>query len=352
VYVEAREPVVNDGMMPTSPPVPLSIFDPCVGMTLTDFDDAAGSIESTPHGGIHLWVGGRFPPPAEGWMAVFPTAARDPVFWLHHANIDRLWESWLALGNVNRSDSQWLNNEVNDGNGRLYNFFDETGAQVTSIRVVKEVLTAASLGYGYEMLFDPVASCPAFRLARLGSEEAAAATPSPRPPGPVELGGITPAGGIEVGPAPAAVPVALDQPEVAVANAAAGRPTVLTLEGIRGQGVPAVIVEVYINLPAGQEPDYRSPYYVGNLNLFGLLVPEDDVHAEQGSTQQFNIAHNVAALEASGEWTGDLQVTLVPYYIASAPEAAAATPEAAAATPVAAPPGPWVTVEGVSIIAR
>jgi hypothetical protein len=26
------------------------------------------------------------------------TAAQDPIFWLHHANIDRLWERWLQLG--------------------------------------------------------------------------------------------------------------------------------------------------------------------------------------------------------------------------------------------------------------
>ena len=33
-----------------------------------------------------------------GWMSAFATAAQDPIFWLHHANIDRLWEAWLALG--------------------------------------------------------------------------------------------------------------------------------------------------------------------------------------------------------------------------------------------------------------
>jgi hypothetical protein len=65
-------------------------------------------------------------------------------------------------------------------------------------------------------------------------------------------------------------------------------------------------------------------------------------------TQQFNIARNVAALEATGEWTGDLEVTFVPRYIATSevPEAAGGTPEAAAL-----PAGPWVTVESVSVTA-
>jgi hypothetical protein len=67
----------------------------------------------------------------------------------------------------------------------------------------------------------------------------------------------------------------------------------------------------------------------------------------QSMTQRFNIARNVAALEAIGEWTGDLQVTFVPYYTAASGEAALGTP--AAAEP---PPGPWVTVESVSLTAQ
>lgn len=44
------------------------------------------------HGGVHLWVGGT--------MATFDSPA-DPLFWLHHANLDRLWWSWYnsAAGN-------------------------------------------------------------------------------------------------------------------------------------------------------------------------------------------------------------------------------------------------------------
>jgi tyrosinase len=51
-------------------------------------------LEGTPHGSVHVAVG-----TADG-MGAFPKAARDPIFWLHHANIDRLWESWR------RADSQ------------------------------------------------------------------------------------------------------------------------------------------------------------------------------------------------------------------------------------------------------
>jgi hypothetical protein len=31
----------------------------------------------------------------DGWMLDPSLAALDPIFWLHHANVDRLWEVWL-----------------------------------------------------------------------------------------------------------------------------------------------------------------------------------------------------------------------------------------------------------------
>lgn len=47
-----------------------------------------GSFEAGPHNGVHNFVGGMMADPKSS-----PT---DPVFWLHHANIDRLWGIWLA----------------------------------------------------------------------------------------------------------------------------------------------------------------------------------------------------------------------------------------------------------------
>jgi tyrosinase len=38
------------------------------------------------HGAVHVWVGGN--------MGYIPTAPSDPIFWMHHANVDRLWWQW------------------------------------------------------------------------------------------------------------------------------------------------------------------------------------------------------------------------------------------------------------------
>ena len=61
-------------------------------LTAADFDDfggTAGSMgipEGAPHGSVHVDVGGD--------MGAFGTAARDPVFYAHHSNIDKIWSDW------------------------------------------------------------------------------------------------------------------------------------------------------------------------------------------------------------------------------------------------------------------
>jgi tyrosinase len=54
-------------------------------MALGDFATFTGSLEGI-HNGVHVWVGGT--------MSMIPTAPADPIFWMHHANIDRLWAQW------------------------------------------------------------------------------------------------------------------------------------------------------------------------------------------------------------------------------------------------------------------
>jgi tyrosinase len=53
------------------------------------------------HNRVHLWVGGVWGfklkhGPNQGTMAL-NTSLNDPVFWLHHANIDRIWAQWEAM---------------------------------------------------------------------------------------------------------------------------------------------------------------------------------------------------------------------------------------------------------------
>jgi tyrosinase len=42
-------------------------------------------------------------------MGFVPLSARDPIFWLHHANVDRLWSAWIKGGkrNMPSEKSRW-----------------------------------------------------------------------------------------------------------------------------------------------------------------------------------------------------------------------------------------------------
>ena len=67
-----------------------------------DFDS---EIDAAPHGAMHVYIGGGFNGETffnpiynrddeNGLMTNVPSAGFDPVFWLHHSNIDRLWAQW------------------------------------------------------------------------------------------------------------------------------------------------------------------------------------------------------------------------------------------------------------------
>jgi hypothetical protein len=206
------------------------------------------------------------------------------------------------------------------------------------------------LGYVYEQLADNTwfeANCAAFRPLPPGPIEAPPGTPVAA----LEIGRSAPEGGIAIGPEPVEVPVLLAPPEAAGTPVAiTGRNAVLTLDGIAGTGVPAVSVEVYINLPEGAQPDFRSPYYVGTIGLFTLQPWDADTpHEGHSATQMFDISRNIAALEAAGDWTGALDVTFLPVNLEFPIGAeAAGTPGAGVGTPEAKP-GPWANVESVSV---
>jgi len=75
------------------------------------------------HAGVHTWVGGA--------MTLISVAAYDPVFWTHHAMIDRLWYLW-QLDTQGRPPAELLD--------RALPPFPMT---------VRETLDISRLGYGY-----------------------------------------------------------------------------------------------------------------------------------------------------------------------------------------------------------
>jgi N-acetylneuraminic acid mutarotase len=94
-------------------------------------------LDQNPHFFTHFALGGD--------MAEFSTVGGDPMFYLHHANIDRLWESWNRLGNTNPTDPKYLN--------RKFSYGDRSGKRV-DLPVSASDRTAL-LGYEYESYEKP-----------------------------------------------------------------------------------------------------------------------------------------------------------------------------------------------------
>jgi len=90
-------------------------------------------VDINPHFLVHLSTGGDL---ANGFVRV----VNDPLFWVHHANIDRMWESWNRLGHENPTDPKWLD--------RKFTFADRKGQRVDV--AVSAVNRLAQLGYEYD----------------------------------------------------------------------------------------------------------------------------------------------------------------------------------------------------------
>jgi tyrosinase len=348
LFESNRGPGIND-RDENDPPIDHPMFDYCLGLSQPVFGHwdtdpaliipgAVTQLESQVHDQIHGWVGGL--------MASIFTSPRDPIFWLHHCNMDRLWSSWKSItlngaSHTDPTDPAWT--------GATHEFFNDTGAMVSPAWTVMSIqeTTAMNLGYEYEQLADNAwfeANCEPLPIPP-APPESGAGTPVPA----IELGSNAPEGGIELGPGSVEVPIVIEQPE------AGGTPVaisdgmlVLTVSGVEATGIEGVAVDVYVNLPADQQPDFRTPYYVGSIGTFALVsAGNEGGHAQHGATRAFDITRTIAALEESGEWTGELVVTFVGVDV----DAGAGTPEAAAGTPEAAS-RPWITVESVTVTSR
>jgi tyrosinase len=65
---------------------------------------SGGALEGNPHNFVHVMAGGL-----GGYLSDPNYAALDPLFWLHHCNIDRMWAAWLTKStNVQENGAVWL----------------------------------------------------------------------------------------------------------------------------------------------------------------------------------------------------------------------------------------------------
>lgn len=269
-----------------------------------------GLIEAQPHNNVHRTIAGTM------GTALSPL---DPIFWLHHSQVDRLWVRWLEKGGgrANPTEARWLS--------QPYEFYDPEGNQVT--RTPKDALSTTTLGYRYEDQA-PLVALPLTAIepdlaeaALLSVAEVGGPAGEPRElgaSGPMQLGVSAATVPIELVEAPGADLSLLAAPETGPRSVA------LVLEDIRLGDPDAASYEVYLNLPDLTEGGlHESPHFVGFLEFFGAghSHGEPGEHGDEGLKRVFDITTLVHDLEQRGIWDPQLvQVTFVPARVLEDPE--------------------------------
>ena len=230
-----------------------------------------GRLEFTPHNVVHSNI--------SGFMGDPRFAAQDPIFWAHHCNIDRLWVAWLALGGgrANPTSAAFLNQQ--------YTFFDENGNSVT--RRIGDFLDTVAVGYQYASLgtaseATTVSGAPAPQATEEAEEESEPRMLSQS--STMTLRGKT---------------HSVDMPSWISEEGEDDDAQVLTVEELDFEKPPVGHYEVYINLPEGAQPDYKSKYFIGNLAFFGF---GPQARAGHKPVHTFDISEAIKKLKASGEW--------------------------------------------------
>jgi tyrosinase len=274
-----------------------SDLSPAGSLALSNYLAFNQSLDQNLHGTVHVFVGNN-----QG-MGQIPWAANDPVFWMHHCNIDRLWVVWDA-NHSNPNTSAWLN--------KAFVFADTSGQSVRAID--KDYTNTLKCNYTYDQVDSAlVAGGPA--ISRL----AVAVPAAPLPPvslatqassGPIALGAQPTR--VAMRPAtPAATPSTSFLAERLNALPAQHR-LYLVLNNLSATAVPETLYRVYLDLPEGAPNDPFNSNYVGSFQFFDA-VPHGEDHAMHGSKPfTFDVTDVVANLQARGQLKPDHTVTIVP----------------------------------------
>lgn len=249
LYVANRNPAINSGgSLPASIQTAFNN-----SLALVPYYTFQSNLNSGPHGSVHTTVNGD--------MAVVTTAAKDPVFWLHHSEIDRLWEIWRGMcgGRANPIDTTWLN--------KTYTFFDEFGNPV-SLKGSQVVDISNQLNYKYDDLPSTV-SCPGQRPVLVGRETLITKETAVQINGQKLKTDFTQESSAQID--------SFIRRNNRTTFNFASRPgnerqmnerLTITFEGLTVNQMPEGVMEVYINLPEGVTPSPTLNNFVGLLDLF------------------------------------------------------------------------------------
>jgi hypothetical protein len=227
----------------------------------------SGPLESGPHNNVHNNTA--------GFMQDLMSPV-DPIFFLHHANIDRLWDVWtrkqVKRGYTTLPDGYLAPNPVKGtdyfawANEPFLFFVDAQGRAVTKTKA-GDYADSALFDYAYQ----PGSGEEVVNLSQLTRQAPPAAAPAPT----VLNGKLTRRNtGGSGALATVSVPVAARR---ALSSAAPGAVLAKITVEPSSSGHAGLHLRVYVNGPDSGDPGPESPYYAGSYRPFGHRQMTDQV---------------------------------------------------------------------------
>lgn len=285
------------------------------------------AFESGPHGMVHVRVGWYDGIPVGPWsigrpgtFRYVPTAAFDPIFWSHHANIDRLWSHWLSLFDPARHNDfanpsfgeACPDGQTTWGSIKFPDFVDGTGQAVNATAqtilsqpALKTVSYKKYMAGNLLAVSQPREATMKDRVG-VGARQAVEAAPVLHVGRPLSLSIDTRAEAV----AAAVRTVLEDKPK-------AGRlkPLIFRIQDVQvpHPAAPPVAIRAFVNKPeASMDTDTKDPHFAGTMSFFGAGHSHEEDHAGPRTTGfSLNIAPALRRLGDTVKPDEPVTVTLV-----------------------------------------
>lgn len=262
-------------------------------------------IESRPHNPVHTIIGGV--------MATIAESPMDPIFYLHHCNIDRLWHAWAmpnGKGIPGPTSPYWSGS---------FSY----AADLTLPRL--QCYHPSRLGFDYANVTPPSSLPPQANNARLVRVQAQVGGNRPQvidatltPPRSIGAGRRSAGGarslGLTESSITVSIPVAAEDRQSLQSVAASGRGG--AGGGTTGQYKSAYVVldnvnvlapgrqggyfyDVYLNLPPDATPSPSGPYWIGTLSTFNISAATHHGNSARISFPVTEALANIGATDLS-----------------------------------------------------
>ncbi|GLJ28487.1 hypothetical protein SUGI_0560420 [Cryptomeria japonica] len=250
---------------------------------------STGKLEASPHNLVHLWGGSPGNPHREDIGSLY-SAGKDPLFYSHHSNVDRMWFIWnTTLKNKNFDDKDLMETE--------FLFYDEN-KQLVKVKA-GDCYDISKLRYQYEER-----ELPWLTKGR-SLKKAGKVAAKPRTLKTFEKAVDDKAKNLS-----SPLTFKVERPNKSPGK---GQVEVLKIEGVETDRTGFSAFEIFINFPeANSGTPFNSPHYAGSFTTLGHGIMTEESMKSMTAKETFKIGISETLEDLGIENDDEILVTLVP----------------------------------------